>query len=37
MTNSNDDLKTVINLDYLLDLSKGNMQFVKEMSLAVIP
>src|ERR1035437_2473223 len=31
MTNSNDDLKKVINLDYLLDLSKGNTQFVKEM------
>lgn len=31
MKNSNVNLKKVTNLDYLIDLSKGNMQFVKEM------
>lgn len=31
MTNNNNDSKKVTNLDYLLDLSKGNTQFVKEM------
>ncbi len=31
MTNINDNVKTVINLDYLLDLAKGNIKFVQEM------
>ena len=31
MTSSNRDIKKVTNLDYLEELSKGNVQFVKEM------
>ena len=31
MINSMDEVKRVTNLDYLLDLSKGNTQFVREM------
>lgn len=31
MSNATPDLARVTNLDYLLDLSKGNSQFVREM------
>ena len=31
MTNKNDEAERVTNLDYLLDLSKGNNHFVREM------
>lgn len=31
MTSSKRDIKQVTNLDYLIDLAKGNTQFIKEM------